>query len=175
MTPTVTDEAIRTALRTFLLAVLPAGVEVVRGQVNRVASPASADFAVFWPTSRPRLSTNVESWETANAAATIYDYTQATQVDYQVDVHGPASADNAQVIATLFRSPYAVTALGPNVAPLWCEDPAQMPFVNAEQQVETRFVLTLHMQANPTVSTPAQFADRLAVTIPAPVDSGALA
>lgn len=174
MTPSITDTDIRTALRAFLVGVLPAGVEVVRGQVNRVASPPG-DYVVFWPTSRPRLSTNVESWETANAEATIYDYTQATQVDYQLDVHGDASGQNAQVIATLFRSPYAVEALGPNVAPLWCDDPMQVPFQNDQQQVDTRYVVTVHMQVNPTVSTPGQFADRLAVTIPAPVDSGALA
>lgn len=174
MTPSITDETIDKALGDFLVGVLPAGVEVVRGQVNRVASPAG-EYVVFWPTSRPRLSTNVESWETANAEATSYDYTQSTQVDYQLDVHGEGGGQNAQVIATLFRSPYAVEALGPNIAPLWCDDPLQVPFQNDQQQVNTRYIVTVHMQVNPTVSTPGQFADRLAVTLPAPVDSGALA
>lgn len=48
------------ALTQFLLLVLPVGVEVVKGQVNRVSSPRSANFAVFWPVRRPRYSTNVD-------------------------------------------------------------------------------------------------------------------
>ena len=45
--PAQTD--VFTALRSFLLGVLPNGVEVIKGQVNRVAEPQGSDFVVFWP------------------------------------------------------------------------------------------------------------------------------
>lgn len=49
------------ALRSFLLEVLPDGVPVVAGQVNRVSEPPEDAFIVFWPGRFERLSTNVIS------------------------------------------------------------------------------------------------------------------
>ncbi len=174
MTPNITDEQIRVALRAFLLAAIGGSFEVIRGQINRVPEPLTRDYAVFWPTSRARLGTNVETWDASSPAADAYDYTAPTQVSFQVDVHGAVSADNAQTIATLWRSPYAIDAMGDGISPLYCEDPRQMPFLNAEQQAEFRWIVELQIQVSPTVSTPAQFADTLDVTTAAPVDSGAL-
>jgi len=48
-----------TALRTFLLSVLPAGTDVVQGEINRVTETASPDFVVMTPIMRERISTNV--------------------------------------------------------------------------------------------------------------------
>lgn len=50
------------AIGLFLKAILPAGTEVVRGQVNRVPQPKSDDYVVFWPTLKPRLATNVDDY-----------------------------------------------------------------------------------------------------------------
>lgn len=41
-------------------SVFTGGFDVVRGQVNRVASPAAPDYAVLWPTGQIRLATNVD-------------------------------------------------------------------------------------------------------------------
>lgn len=41
---------------------MPAGFEVVRGQVNRVPEAKGADFSVMWPISTPRLGTNVDTY-----------------------------------------------------------------------------------------------------------------
>ncbi|MDR3534026.1 MAG: hypothetical protein P4L90_26100 [Rhodopila sp.] len=93
--------------------------------------------------------------------------TQETEVTIQADVHGPASADNAARISTLFRDQFAVTAFlttGVDVAPLYTSEPRQMPFTNGEQQWEERWTIDLCMQANVTVSTTQQFADALTVT-----------
>lgn len=57
----ITESAILTVLRSFLLSVLPSGVEVVRGLVNRVPEPAGADFCVMTPLFRDRLGTNVDT------------------------------------------------------------------------------------------------------------------
>jgi hypothetical protein len=147
-----------TALRAFLLAILPAGTDAVRGQVNRVPEPACPNFVIMTPIHRMRLATNVDSYDDAAltgsiagttltvtavefgtiqvgapvygagvAAATaitapgtgtggvgtyvispaqsvtsqalfagIAHVSQSTQITIQLDVHGPASADNAQ-------------------------------------------------------------------------------
>ena len=61
-TATPTEANVFTALGGFLVAVLPAGTPVIQGQVNRVAEPASPDFVIMWPLSRPRISTNVDSY-----------------------------------------------------------------------------------------------------------------
>lgn len=89
---------------------------------------------------------------------------QPTQVTVQLDVHGPNSADNAQIISTLFRDDYAVqsmTASGFDLAPLYADDPKQVPFANDQQQIEYRWVIDARLQVNPTVSVPQQFADQL--------------
>jgi len=113
---------------------------------------------------------------TVNAAATVTSTTlfcgtlaatQETEVTIQADVHGPAAADNAARIATLFRDQFGVDAFaaqGIALAPLYTSDPRQMPFDNGEQQVEERWVIDLCMQANVTITTTGQFADQLAAT-----------
>jgi hypothetical protein len=60
MTPSITLEQIYIALGNFLQFILPDGVSVVVGQVNRVAEPMG-DFVVMWPLRIPRLSTNLDT------------------------------------------------------------------------------------------------------------------
>ena len=226
----LTEYDVLVATRAFLLAILPAGVEVVRGQDNRVPEPAGADFVVVTPVGRERLGTNVvtvvdvsftgsialatltvtavsfgslgvgspvlgtgvapgtvvtalgtgtggvgtysispsHTVTSAKLAAGTRQDAQATVAKMQVDVHGPRSADNLQVITTLFRSERGLeifAGTGISVTPLYTSDPVQLPFVNEAQQVEERWVVDLLMQVNPTVTTPQQFADQLAVAV----------
>lgn len=91
-------------------------------------------------------------------------FLQPTEVTIQIDVHGPNSADNAQIISTLFRDEYAFSAfaqLSPDVRPLHADDPKQIPFLNGEQQIESRWVVDARMQANVLMRAPMQFADQL--------------
>lgn len=232
MTPFVaqtTEAAALTALRSFIIGVLPAGTPVVQGQINRVAEVNQADFVVFWPTQRTRLSTNYDTFDdvsfTADIAATIMTVTdvafgtievgqsvwsvnvatgtritglgsgtggigtyvvsptqtvlseamasglkgmlQPTELNVQVDVHGHNGADNAQVISTLLRDEYGTTAfaaLSDTVIPLHADDPAQLPFVNGEQQYEDRWIINVKLQANILIEVPQQFADQLVPT-----------
>lgn len=111
-------------------------------------------------------------------------FMKPTQVDIQVDVHGPNSADNAEIIATLFRSSYGVDAFSAegaaigitfaagvsmigavDVTPLYCEDPRQSPFLNAEQQYEERWTVDVHLQANLAIRVPRQFAGSLSLVV----------
>ena len=50
---------IQSALRAFLLNVMPAGTEVFEGQDNRVSEPTTPNFVVMTPVQRTRLATNI--------------------------------------------------------------------------------------------------------------------
>lgn len=95
--------------------------------------------------------------------------TSPTEWTVQIDIHGPLSGDNAKIVETLFRSWYAVEAIGeyPGIdfaaVPLYAGDAHQMPFMNAEQQFEWRWTMDLVLQINPVVATPQQFADKLLI------------
>lgn len=207
------------------------GVEVVKGQVNRVPTPRQGDLVVMWPILKRRLSTNVRSnndvafqgsilgntltvstmvagtvsvdtlitgqgvtpgtrilsaisgsggagtylvTPNQSVAQTLISagsqaVTEPTEYTIQIDVHGPNSSDNAQMISQMFRDPYGVRtiqAVNPGVTPLHADDPRQIPFTNGEQQVETRWIINAVLQANFTMADPGgeQFADNLEVT-----------
>lgn len=228
VTPSQSD--IQTALRAFLLAVLPDGTDVVQTQDNRVPQPNVVDFVTMTPLRRGRLSTNVDRYADAAYAASIagdlmtvtavaigpikvdralfgaglaansrivsqasgdaggigqyvvspaqslssralasggLEALQPTQVDVQLDVYGPASADNAQIISTLLRDPYGVAKFaesGFDVSPLYAIDPRQAPFVDEQNQYENRWIVEAALQANQVVlGVPQQFADSVAV------------
>jgi len=231
MTPSITQDAVNAALSSFLSAILPAGVTIVVGQVNRVASP-EGDYCVMWPLRRPRLSTNVDTpvdskftgsisagvltvsavdpvlngpigigsvifgvnvadgttvvapagtgtggvgtynvsppqtVASGTLSAGVIEVEQSTEVVMQVDVHGPASADNVQTISTLFRDGYAVDQMAAaGVTPLYADDPRQAPFTTAAAQFEDRWMVDLHMQIDPTVAVPQEFFDATALTV----------
>lgn len=101
-------------------------------------------------------------------AAGVETVMQETKIVIQIDVHGPRSADNAQVITTLMRDSYGTEffdALGTGVSPLHADDPKQIPFINAEQQYEDRWVIEALLQADIVVSVPQQFADSVEVSV----------
>lgn len=225
-----TQSSIQVALRAFLLAILPAGTEVIEGQDNRVPEPSEGDFVVFTPILRGRLSTNVDGSAdaaftgsiagptltitavhqgalavgsvifgvgvAANTTVTAFgtgsggigtytvtpsqtvgsellaagasDVLQPTMVTVQLDVHGPASADNAQIISTLLRDDFAVEQFktsGFDVTPLYADDPRQVPFINENQQFENRYVVDAQLQANQVVIVPLQFMDAVDVGV----------
>jgi hypothetical protein len=93
---------------------------------------------------------------------------QATKLEIQLDVHGPGSHDGAQVISTLTRDEYATRFFSDAVpfvdmAPLYADDPIQVPFVNDQDQFEDRYVIRALFQANQTVTVPQQYADSVVV------------
>lgn len=111
---------------------------------------------------------NTQTVASETLAAGQWAALQPTQIDIQLDVHGPNSTDNCQVITTLFRDAYACDYFASQPAdmgPLYAEDGRQMPFINGENQFEYRWVCTVSMQANPVVSTGLQYADKLAATL----------
>lgn len=169
VTLTITESEFLAALRTFLLGILPAGVEVVGTQDNRVPEPASPDYIVMTPTGRVRLATNTDTWDMANPAADTMHMAQPTQLNVQLDIHGPNGSDLAQRIATLTRDYYGCDNTDEGtIQPLYATDGTQAPFINGEGQFENRWTMTVALQATPIVSTPQQFAAIVTATIEPP-------
>lgn len=89
------------------------------------------------------------------------------EVTIQLDVHGPSSSESSVIIEALFRSDYGTDFFeltGFDVLPLYCSEPRQIVFSNAEQQSEKRWTIDCTLQCNPIVTVPQQFADVLEVT-----------
>lgn len=163
MTPSRTQDMALTALRSFLLAVLPSGTEVVRGQDNRVPMPTSGDFVVMTPTQRKQMAQTVHSYNPAAPSAGIE---RSSTLTFQLDIYGPTAADNAQVVTTLLRDAYGVSHMaGSGFAPLYAEDPMQMPLVTGEQQFIERWKVECLLHANVEITVPAEFADTLITTL----------
>ena len=93
---------------------------------------------------------------------------QETRLTVQIDVHGPNSGDNAQIISTAMRDGYAYdafTSYGPGVFPLYADDPRQVPFINAENQYEYRWIIDCQLQINPALAVPQAAAAQLVASI----------
>jgi len=169
ITISVTESSILAALRAFLLSILPAGTEVVRGQVNRVPPPKGSNYLVMTPLMRTRLATNVHSYsDPFPDPGSSQSIQQSTQVSIQLDVHGPAAGDNAQMIMMLLRDDLACqsfTGSGFAIQPLYTSEPRQMPFVTGEDQYEDRWTLDAELQANPVITIDQQFAGTLKAEI----------
>jgi len=100
-------------------------------------------------------------------AAGVVDMVAATELCYQLDFHGPAGGDNAQMFSTTFRDLWGVdffTRNYPDVAePLHADEPRQMPFINAEQQYEDRWTLEATLQADQVYEVTQEFADQVQI------------
>ena len=171
ITTSITEAQIFQIIGTFLQQILDPSVAVVRGEVNRVPEPAGTDFVVMWPILTERLERNVDSYDTGAGTQSMM---QPVKITIQLDVHGPKSADNSQIITTLWRDDYGTGSFtsicasigsGIEVQPLYAEDRKQMPFMDAEQQIEERWIVQVVLQANPVVVVSQQFADVLSVTV----------
>ena len=164
--PTVTEGGAFIAVRAFLLSILSPGTEVIQSQVNRVAEPKSKNFVVMTSAAIKQLSTSRDAWDYALSSPSYLSVSKSLQLDIQLDIHGPQSADNATLVALLFRDGYASYYLASyGVQPLYSSDPRQAPFVNGAGQYENRWTMMLSLQGNPVVSTPQQFAGIASVTI----------
>lgn len=92
---------------------------------------------------------------------------QSTRVVFQLDVHSEdmgRASDMAQTISTVMRDDVGYLLLkqsGLPLSPLYADDPRQMPFQNAEAQVEDRYVVEVHLQADQVVTPPQEFADEV--------------
>lgn len=102
-------------------------------------------------------------------AAGVEQLMQATELSFQIDVHGPNSANNAQTISTLWRDARGTSyfhEVYPGVmAPFYADDPRQTPFRNDQDQIEYRWTIDAKLQVNQTITAPQQFAAQLVATV----------
>lgn len=162
----INDDLIYQQVRTFILAVLADQnplPEVVRDPGNGVPIPA-APFIAMSPSLNSKLSFPVSTYTDVPGNGT-RNLTQHLQYAMQIDCYGPQSPQWSAILTTLFFSEYAVTQMGPNVTPLYCEEAQQLPLVNAEAQFEQRWSFPLLLQYNPVVSVPQDFAASLTVNL----------
>lgn len=97
--------------------------------------------------------------------------TQSARVVVQLDFHSAdqSAGDNAQLISTLLRDEFGTTffaSLAPplnGVTPFYADDPRQVPFWNAEDQMEWRWVLEAHFEVDQTAQVPQIYADAATV------------
>ncbi|MEX3628091.1 MAG: hypothetical protein VB138_00135 [Burkholderia sp.] len=163
-TISITQSDVFATLRSFLLAILPAGTEVVQAQQNDVGEPVGPDFVVMNSIASPRLATSVDSYADSGTNPGTRNSMQAIEARLQLDVHGPNGGDNAAIISTLFRDEYACiqfATVNPDIQPLYCENPRQMPFINAQNNYEQRWIIELAIEYNPITQTPQDFADEV--------------
>lgn len=231
MPVTPTQDDVQIALRDFLIAVLPEGVDIFIGVQNRVPETRDGRFVIMVPLRMTRLRTNVDSSsDTRFVGSALDDVMTVTEVDFgainigatifgvgvlfqtvvlsqpggapggvgsyliskpqsfasqvlaagqksievgtevvvQLDFHSAnnTASDLAQTVAAAFRDPYGVDLLkGTGVVPLYADDPRYVPFINENQQYEWRWVLETHMQINPIVTLPQQYADDVEVPL----------
>ncbi len=111
MTPNPTQSGVQTALRSFLLAVLPAGVDVLEAQDNRVGEPSAGDFVIMTTLRRTRLATNFDSsadvkftGAIAATVMTVYSVTRGT-IAAGAKVFGVGVAANTTISAQTSGSP----------------------------------------------------------------------
>lgn len=162
----ITESQLYAALRTLLMGML--SCPMIQAQQNRVAMP-TGDFVTMTSLGTVGLSTDAATYQPTAGTET---HTRSTRWDVQLDFYGPDAADYANTVATLIKTDYACTqieASGLSMDPLYAEDPRQVPFINAENQYEKRWMVQCAFQFSPTVVIDQQFAASLDV-VPASVD-----
>ena len=161
------ESQILAAARAWLLAVLPVGTEVVRGQDNRVPQPRGPCFAVLTPGQLEPLSTQVTGYaDTAPPSSSSRCDRLSCRLTLMLDLYGPNGADLAQTVAGLFAlGPELAPWPDPAIQPLYAEAPRQGPFLDGERQMEECWRLPLLLQINQTLTTAQDFAAVLTPTL----------
>ncbi|HAF5679619.1 TPA: hypothetical protein G8N93_004242 [Salmonella enterica] len=163
VTLSVTESDLYQALGDYLRGLFPdTGIE--RTQQNRLPMPLG-DFITMTGIDATGLSTAVVAYSAPEQAGEGSQHiTRTTKWRCQLDFFGPRAADSAQTLATVFRSEFSVQRFrqaGSIITPLYCSDPLNTTFINAQQQFEPRYTLDIQMQINPVVTTPLMFFDNV--------------
>jgi len=148
---TITEQDVFQAVRTFLLAILPSGVEVVQAFDQSVPMPDGPFLAMSTSGFKP-LSTSVGTYGTSDQSLS---FLQPYEWPVQIDAYGPLSGDYISALCGIFRTPFSVdqfSTYGFDITPLWADDPVQMPIINGEKQWEKRFKTSLHFQVNQQIT-----------------------
>lgn len=137
-------------------------------QVNRVTMP-EGKFCMLTLKSLKRLSTTTKkNGDTGDNTTANMSYTEVRQVDVQVDIYGDNSNDRSAELETVFASSYGydtINSINEKLAPLYSSTPINMPMINAEDQYQDRYMLTLTLQAHITVILSQDYFDKVDLSI----------
>lgn len=155
ISPSITNDAVFTALRAFLLSFVDC--EVRQAELNGVPMPQGS-FIVMDDIGKKRLSTNAHSY--ADTGQTILT---PTEFRIQLDFYGEDAADMSQTFLSLFNDGYAYDFFPKNIKPLYADDPREIALVSGEENYVSRWTTEAHLQINPTVTTPIALIEELPV------------
>lgn len=158
-----------TKVRAFLLAVMPAGTEVVQGLGNRVPPPASP-FVTMTLVGMERLATNEDAYtdpyqpgDSLPVLPGERAVRAAMQVRLQLDFFGPDAAVMAVRAETFWRDELGCDLLAPECQPLHADTARMVPWVPASEQYVERWMVEAQLQWSPVSTLDQQFAGTLEV------------
>lgn len=160
-----TEQDVYTAIRTWLLTIVPAGWEIIQGQQNLVPMPIG-QFILMTTSGSERLSTNIDKLDSLGSTTNI-----ASQFKYkmQLDFYGDGSSEYSAAVVELLRD-YDTPAQFPDwLKPLYGDELMQIPLITGGGNFLERWRLTAYFQFNPTISNSTQSANALKAKI-VPVD-----
>ncbi|QHJ83903.1 MAG: hypothetical protein [Caudoviricetes sp.] len=138
-----------------------------QAQVNRTAMPVG-EFCILTPMRYIRHSTTTETnADTGSSSTSAMTYGEVRQLDLQVDIYGDNAGDRAVALETVFRTNYAydtITGTDSRVAPLYSSDAIQAPMVNAEDQWQDRYIITLSLQVHVTITLQQDYFDQAEIS-----------
>lgn len=166
MTLTVTpvmDDVI-TDVGNFIVSIVPAGTPVLRGPIDRAATP-NVDYVLMTPVHTEPLRTTIVTDDDPGTGLGTATWEQGAKVEVQLDFYGDAfGADWGAAFITMWKTEYACDALGDTCSPLYTDGGRMMPLVTGEEQYLERWTVRTFLQYNPTVSTPQDYADTVDIT-----------
>jgi hypothetical protein len=164
-TATLTVDQVIDALKAFLTPFMQGGT-VARAQVNRVPLPSNP-CCILTELRQSDLSAPATRYQPSADTATIYG---PSMIVVQADFYGQQSGEFCKVSKTAFRSEWGFNQFVTGIRPLYTSDGMQTPLLTGEEQYESRWTLEFHLQYNPTVVVPQQFADEASVATLDPAD-----
>lgn len=160
MTPSITNEAVFTALRTFLLTIFDC--EVRQGNQNLVPMPQGS-YVLMTDMGKRASSTNSHVYSTDNSGQV--EITTPTEYTIQLDFYGEDAADMCQTYLALIQDSYAYEKFPATVRPLYTTPPREIAMIDGEENYIARYTTDLHLQFNPVITTPADYAEELIIDI----------
>lgn len=169
-TISMTEEDVFVAVRAWLLNILGSTVPVVQGLINRVPTPKDS-FVALRKTTKNLLGGEVVSFTDQDSVGTYpavrtINHLQSMDFGIQADIYGESAGDWAAIISTLWTTADACTFLSEyDIAPLTSDDPKRLGYVSGENQYIQRWVVTLHLQYNPSVALGQDFMSEVEVDL----------
>jgi hypothetical protein len=157
------DQDVFTALRTFLVSVLPTEIEVVQAQDNGVPLPLG-NFVTMNNVGKKRTATNINTYVDTGSNPSNKLTETHIQFDIQLDFYGDMAGDFSAIAMAMFRDAYATDMFPINIQPLYADDPMQIPLIDGEAQYIQRWKSQAMIQYNPIITSQQDLAKSLTIT-----------